>query len=188
MDQIVDITLPTALICLGVYFVVLFFQYVARKVWASTKNKTVRWAIKWVGTMWLPLWPIAIGAAGARFVPSIPMPKMILELSPDRGITWTIYGAFCGLISVAVVKAIKQLLEKKGIDLEMPDLAEAKLAAKESMRPKPKEDSELDSEKELEESDPGEDEPKKSDPDGDDLEEESEEEESEDKPDKPKKD
>jgi hypothetical protein len=80
--------------------------------------------------MWLPLWPIAIGAMGVRYIPSIPIPDMILKLAPEPSITWAIYGAFCGLISTAVVKGIKQALEKKGIDLEMPDLKEAKLAVK----------------------------------------------------------
>lgn len=130
MDQITDIGLPTTLICLGIYFVVLFFQYVARRVWAATPNKIVRGIIKWVGTMWLPLWPIALGAVGVRFIPNIPMPKMILDLAPEPGVTWTIYGAFCGMICMAVVKGIKQYLEKKGIDLEMPDLKQAKLAVK----------------------------------------------------------
>ena len=130
MEQITDITLATSLICLGIYFVVLFFQYVAGKVWAATPNKFVRGTIKWVGTMWLPLWPIILGGAGVRLIPGIPMPKMITDIAPEPGITWTIYGAFCGMICMAVVKGIKQALEKKGINLEIPDLKKAKLAVK----------------------------------------------------------
>jgi hypothetical protein len=142
MEQITDIGLPAAIICLGVYFIILFFQYIARKVWAATPNKIVRGVIKWVGTMWLPLWPIIIGTMLVRYVPSIPIPKLITDLSPERGITWSIYGAFCGMISMAVVKAIKQLLEKKGINLEISDLKEAKLAVKNGNDKKeaPKED------------------------------------------------
>jgi hypothetical protein len=128
MDQITDVGIGTAIICLGIYFVILFFQYVARRVWAATPNKIVRGIIKWVGTMWLPLWPIALGAVGVRYIPNIPVPDMIKNLSPEPGITWTIYGAFCGMICMAVVKGIKQALEKKGISLDMPDLKQAKLA------------------------------------------------------------
>ena len=150
MEQITDISLSTSLICLGIYFVVLFFQYGAGKVWAAASNKIVRGIIKWVGTMWLPLWPIVIGAAGVRLIPSIPMPKMITDIAPEPGVTWTIYGAFCGMICMAVVKGIKQALEKKGIDLNIPDLQKAKLAVKNG-NGKPKlVDPELDEDEALE--------------------------------------
>lgn len=125
MEQLTDVGLSTGLICLGIYFVVLFFQYVARKIWAATSNKIVRGVIKWVGSMWLPLWPIAIGAVAVRFIPSIPLPKMITGIAPEPGVAWTIYGAFCGMICMAVVKGIKHYLEKKGINIAVPDLAEA---------------------------------------------------------------
>ena len=122
MDQIVDISLPTVIICLGIFFVIFIFRYVAKQVWNATQNTIVRGIITWAGTKWLPLWPVVIGSLIVRFVPNAPVPQMIQDLAVERNITWTIYGAFCGLISGAVVKGIKQLLEKKGIKV---DLAEA---------------------------------------------------------------
>ena len=61
MDQLTNIGLHTAIICLGIYFIIYIARYVATKVWISTSNKWVRGSIKWVGTMWLPIWPLLIG-------------------------------------------------------------------------------------------------------------------------------
>lgn len=151
MEQITDIWLSTAIICLGVYFVILFFQYAAQKAWVILPNKIVRGIIKWVGSMWLPLWPIMIGSVGVRYIPNIPLPKMILNLAPNPGITWTIYGAFCGFICTAVVKGIKHALEKKGIDLSASDLkiAHIEVAKAEENTPEATEKSEQPKKKKM---------------------------------------
>ena len=134
MEQLLDIGIPTAIICLGIYFVIYIAQYVATKVWVATDNKWVRGTIKWVGTMWLPIWPLAIGWFMLHFVDGIPVPDIITELlgehpnSPVLGI----YGMFCGMISTGVVKATRTALEKKGIDVTMDDPHEAAVVAKQA--------------------------------------------------------
>jgi len=129
MDQLLDIGLPTAIACLGVFFIVYVVDYVTDKVWTNVSKPWVRLVIKWTWTMWLPLWPIAIGAAGGM-VKGVPLPEAVAALGPAPGLVSVIYGAFCGMISMGVVKAIKHALEKKGIDVKVPDLGEAKLRAK----------------------------------------------------------
>lgn len=129
MDQILDIGLPTAIACLGVFFIVYVVDYITDKVWTNVSKPWVRLAIKWTWTMWLPLWPIAIGAAGGM-MKGLPLPEAVAKLGPVPGLVSVIYGAFCGMISMGVVKAIKHALEKKGIDVKVPDLGEAKLRAK----------------------------------------------------------
>ena len=79
--------------------------------------------------MWLPLWPIVFGGLGG-ISKSMPLPEMIAKLGSQPGPVSIIYGAFCGMISMAVVKAIKHAAEQKGIDVEIPDLSVAKLVAK----------------------------------------------------------
>ena len=131
MEQLTDIGLSTGILCLGIYFVILIFQYVASKVWIATANKWVRGTIKWVGTMWLPIWPIIIGWFMLHFVDGLPLPEAIKNLVGDHphSPVLGIYGAFCGMISAAVVKGIKNALKKKGIDVSIHDPAEAKLKA-----------------------------------------------------------
>ena len=131
MEQLTDISLSTAIICLGIYFVVLIARYVAAKVWTATSNKWVRGAIKWVGTMWLPIWPIIIGWLILHFVDGIPLPEAIKNLVGDHphSPVLGIYGMFCGMICMAVVKWIKDILAKKGIDVTIHDPAEAVLEA-----------------------------------------------------------
>ena len=134
MDQLTDIGLHTAIICLGIFFVVYIARYVASRVWTATANKWVRGTIKWVGTMWLGIWPLIIGWFMLHFVSGIPVPDMIKDLvgshphSPVLGI----YGMFCGMISAGVVKSINSALEKKGIDVTLDDPKEAALAAKQA--------------------------------------------------------
>lgn len=128
MDQLVAIGVPTGIACLGVFFIVMFVDFVTAKVWTLTSNKWVRGSIKWVWTMWLPLWPIAIGGLGG-ILKGMPLPDAVSSLGPYPGPVSVIYGAFCGMISMAVVKAIKHALEQKGIDVEIPDLSVAKLLA-----------------------------------------------------------
>ena len=132
MEQIIEISLPTAIICFGVFFIVLFIDFILAKIWMNTNNTNIRSTIKWVWTMWLPLWPIVLGI-GVIFINGIPMPIEIAELGPVPGPSSIIYGAFCGLIAMAVVKAIKHALEKKGIDITIPDLDEAKLLARQDL-------------------------------------------------------
>lgn len=134
MGQLTDIGLSTAIICLGVYFIVFLARYIATKAWIATKNKWVRGTIKWVGSMWLTIWPIIIGWFMLHFVSGIPVPEMIQNLVGDHphSPVLGIYGAFCGMISGAVVKAVKKVLEKKGIDVTLDDPAEAALAAKQA--------------------------------------------------------
>lgn len=129
MDQIVDIGLPTAIACLGVFFIVLFVDYILNKIWTYTSKAWVRAVIKWTWTMWAPLWPIALGAGGG-LVKGLPMPEAVAKLGHVPGLVSVIYGAFCGMISMAVVKQIKFALEKKGIDVSIPDLSLAKIQAK----------------------------------------------------------
>lgn len=134
MNQLTDIGLHTAIICLGIYFIIYIARYVATKVWIATANKYVRGSIKWVGTMWLPIWPLAIGWFMLHFVSGIPVPDMILDLVGDHphSPVLGIYGMFCGMISTGVVKAVNSALEKKGIDVTLDDPKEAALAAKQA--------------------------------------------------------
>ena len=129
MEQIIEISLPTAIVCFGVFFIVLFIDFILAKIWTNTNKVKVRSIIKWAWTMWIPLWPIVIGA-GSSFIKGIPMPIEILKFGSVPGPASVIYGAFCGLISMAVVKAVKHALEKKGIDINIPDLNDAKLVAR----------------------------------------------------------
>lgn len=129
MDQILDITLPTAIACLGIFFIVYIIDFITDKIWTATSRPEVRAVIKWTWTMWLPLWPIFLGGAGG-IISGLPLPESVKALGPAPGLVSVIYGAFCGLISMAVVKQIKVALEKKGIDVEIADLGEAKLKAK----------------------------------------------------------
>jgi len=129
MEQLIDIGLPTAIASLGVFFVVLFVDYILNKIWTYTSKDWVRASIKWSWTIWAPLWPIAIGASGG-FIKGLPMPEMVAKLGHVPGLVSVIYGAFCGMISMAVVKQIKFALEKKGIDVTVPDLSLAKIQAK----------------------------------------------------------
>lgn len=131
MDQILDITLPTAIACLGIFFIVYIVDFITDKIWASTSKPWIRSVIKWAWTIWLPLWPIAIGGAGGM-MKGLPLPAAVVALGPAPGLVSVIYGAFCGMISMAVVKQIKAALEKKGIDVQIPDLGEAKLQAKQN--------------------------------------------------------
>lgn len=128
MDQIVNIAVPTAVVCLGIFFVILFIDFILARIWSITSNVKIRETIKWVWTMWLPLWPIALGAVEGT-MKSMPLPDMIAKLGSDPGPVSVTYGAFCGLISMAVVKAIKHALEQKGIDVDIPDLSMARMDA-----------------------------------------------------------
>lgn len=130
MDQIIDITVPTAIACLGVFFIMMIIEAITNQIWVSSDNSKVRAVIKWVWTVWTPIWPVVIGGAGG-FIKDLPMPEMIKALGPTPGLTSVIYGAFCGMISLAVVKQIKYALEQKGIDVTLPTLPEAKSEAKE---------------------------------------------------------
>jgi hypothetical protein len=138
MKQLTDISLSTAVICLGIYFIVVIARFVASKVWAATDNKWVRGTIKWVGTMWIPIWPIIIGSLMVRYVDGIPIPDAIKELVGDhpRSPVLGIYGAFCGLISMAVVKQVKDALAKKGIDVSIADPVLATLDAEKKLMDK----------------------------------------------------
>lgn len=134
MEQLTDIGLHTAIICLGIYFVVHIARTVASKVWIATKNKWVRGTIKWAGTMWLPLWPLIVGWFMLHFVGGIPVPDMIKDLVGDHphSPVLGIYGMFCGMISTGVVKAVNSALEKRGIDVTLDDPKEAALVAKQA--------------------------------------------------------
>jgi len=131
MDQVLDIGLPTAIACLGIFFIIYIVDFVTDKVWTNVSRPWIRSAIKWTWTMWLPLWPIILGGAGG-LISGLPLPEAVKGLGPVPGLSSVIYGAFCGMISTAVVKQIKVALEKKGIDVEVPDLGEAKLRAKQA--------------------------------------------------------
>jgi len=129
MNQITDIGLPITIVCLGVFFIVLFVDYILNKIWTHTSRNWVRASIKWTWTMWAPLWPIALGA-GSGMLKDLPIPEAVAKLGHVPGLVSIIYGAFCGMISTAVVKQVKFALEKKGIDISIPDLSLAKIQAK----------------------------------------------------------
>lgn len=129
MDQLIDIGLPTLIACFAIFFIVYIFDYITDKIWANTKAPKVRAAIKWTWTMWLPIWPIIIGGIGG-LIPGLPLPESIANLGPVPGFVSVVYGGFCGMISMALVKQVDVILEKKGIDIDIPDLGEAKLTAK----------------------------------------------------------
>ena len=129
MDQITDIVLPTTIACFGVFFIVFIIDYVTNQIWVNNEDPRVRAVIKWTWTVWTPLWPVFIGGFGG-LIEELPVPGMIKALGPTPGLVSVIYGAFCGLISLAVVKQVKHALEQKGIDVKLPTLSEAKVDAK----------------------------------------------------------
>lgn len=118
------VSVQTGMLCISVFVTVIVARFLSKRIWAGSSSwgkvgTAVRWLLKNLGTLMLPLWPAALGATFA--VIGWQRPEALSTVSNGE---IAMYGGFCGLISSGLVSWILQMLRKKGVDIKLGTIAE----------------------------------------------------------------
>jgi hypothetical protein len=119
MKDFVDITMSfqTVILCVTAFMVVTIGRIIGSRLHKSG-NKKVQMVVTWVGTMWLPLWPLIIGAL-LTMTPGMPLHPKLAEYGAFPKM---MFGAFCGMISTGVIAQVHHMLSKLGVDVNIPGI------------------------------------------------------------------